>query len=70
MDMVERCNAVGVRIYVDAVINHMADFGKEEFGSAGSFFNTSYEARDFPTVPFTAEDFTPRELCPSADGKK
>lgn len=23
-DMVERCNAVGVRIYVDAVINHMA----------------------------------------------
>jgi alpha-amylase len=23
-DMVNRCNAVGVRIYVDAVINHMA----------------------------------------------
>ena len=23
IDMVERCNAVGVRIYADAVINHM-----------------------------------------------
>jgi pullulanase/glycogen debranching enzyme len=23
-DMIRRCNAVGVRIYVDAVINHMA----------------------------------------------
>ena len=26
-DMVDRCNAVGVRIYVDAVINHMCGDG-------------------------------------------
>lgn len=26
-DMVERCNQANVRIYVDAVINHMAFFG-------------------------------------------
>jgi hypothetical protein len=29
--MVSRCNAVGVRIYVDAVINHMAAGGNIEF---------------------------------------
>lgn len=35
--MVERCNKVGVRIYVDAVINHMsATSGK---GTAGSDSN-------------------------------
>ena len=29
--MVSRCNAVGVRIYVDAVINHMAAGGNTEY---------------------------------------
>ena len=29
--MVSRCNAVGVRIYVDAVINHMAAVGNIEY---------------------------------------
>ena len=30
-DMVTRCNNAGVRIYVDAVINHMAAGGKTGF---------------------------------------
>ncbi|CAF5008452.1 unnamed protein product, partial [Rotaria socialis] len=32
IDMVDRCNKAGVRIYVDAVINHMAAGGNR--GSA------------------------------------
>merc|ERR1711936_1491039 len=24
--------------------------------------------RDFPLVPFTEKDFTPRDMCPSGDG--
>ncbi|XP_071494438.1 alpha-amylase B-like [Diadema antillarum] len=51
-DMVTRCNAVDVRIYVDAVINHMA---------AGSydFPRVPYTEMDFNV---------PRGLCPSPDG--
>ena len=39
--MVEKCNAAGVRVYIDAVINHMAgvDSGTGT-GSAGSYYNT------------------------------
>ena len=39
--MVEQCNAAGVRVYIDAVINHMAgvDSGTGT-GSAGSYYNT------------------------------
>lgn len=41
VEMVERCAAVGVDIYVDAVINHMSGF-EEGVGSAGTRF-THYE---------------------------
>ncbi len=37
IEMVQRCNAVGVSIYVDAVINHMTGVGAG-VGSAGSSF--------------------------------
>ena len=37
-DMVNRCNAAGVRIYVDAVINHMSAACCESSG--GSTFNS------------------------------
>jgi len=67
-DMVERCNSVGVRIYVDAVINHMAGMDREGTGSGGSPFNTMNENHDFPAVPYSDADFTPRELCPSGCG--
>ena len=66
ISMVQRCNAVGVRIYVDAVLNHMAGLGRSGIGSAGSSFDS--DAHDFPGVPFTVEDFTPRDMCPSHDG--
>ena len=60
IDMVERCNAVGVRIYVDAVINHMAGMDREGTGSGGSSFNTMNDNHVFPAVPYSDEDFTPR----------
>ena len=67
-DMVERCNNVGVRIYVDAVINHMAGMDREGTGSGGSSFNTMNDNHDFPAVPYSDEDFTPREKCTSGCG--
>jgi len=51
-DMVARCNAAGVDIYVDAVINHMAGFPKG-VGVAGS----QYSEYNYPAVPYDADDF-------------
>jgi alpha-amylase len=51
IDMVQRCNAVGVDIYVDAVINHMA--AGSGIGTAGSSFGNKsypiYSPQDFHT---------------------
>ncbi|ODM96629.1 Alpha-amylase 2B [Orchesella cincta] len=38
-DMVRRCNAVGVRIYVDTVINHMTGNSVYGTGTGGSEFD-------------------------------
>lgn len=54
-NMISRCNAMGVRIYVDAVINHMT--GLDGVGSAGSIAN--YSAKYWPGVPYFPEDFHP-----------
>jgi alpha-amylase len=51
--MIQRCNALGVRIYVDAVINHMSAI--VGFGSAGTYFNS--KTLEYPGVPFKYEDF-------------
>lgn len=51
-DMVNRCNAVGVDIYVDAVINHMSGVGSGTGVNGSSFGNYSY-----PAVPFGYGDF-------------
>jgi alpha-amylase len=67
-DMVERCNRVGVRVYVDAVINHMAGMDRQGTGSGGSSFNTMDGNHDFPAVPYSDKDFTPADLCPSGCG--
>jgi len=53
-DMVSRCAAVGVGIYVDAVINHMTNFPSPGTGSAGTAYTKYnypglYEASDFHT---------------------
>ncbi|XP_071087740.1 alpha-amylase-like [Haliotis cracherodii] len=65
-DMVQRCKKVGVRIYVDSVVNHMAGLGRTGTGTAGSKFNS--DAYDFPGVPYRREHFNSRSKCPSGDG--
>ena len=45
----------------------MAGLGRSGQGSAGSGFNS--DRREFPGVPFGPNDFTPRDKCPSGDGK-
>lgn len=47
IDMVERCNAAGVDIYVDAVINHMTGVGSGEGYSGHEYSEYSY-----PDVPY------------------
>lgn len=49
IDMVNRCKAVGVDIYVDAVINHMAN------GSGTGVAGSSYGNKSYPM--FSAQDF-------------
>ncbi|KAM7344129.1 uncharacterized protein ACRADG_010965 [Cochliomyia hominivorax] len=57
-DMIKRCNKVGVRIYVDTVINHMTGYADgDSVGTAGSVVN--YGARHYPTVPYGPNDFHP-----------
>uniref|UniRef100_A0A023EVZ4 Alpha-amylase n=1 Tax=Aedes albopictus TaxID=7160 RepID=A0A023EVZ4_AEDAL len=53
-DMVRRCNSVGVRIYVDLVINHMAAITSNG-GTGGSTGNS--DAMQFPAVPYDRNDF-------------
>lgn len=49
IDMVNRCKTVGVDIYVDAVINHMAN------GSGTGTAGSSYGNKSYPN--FSAQDF-------------
>lgn len=57
------------RIYVDAVINHMTGLGQTGTGSAGtSFDSNTRETLSYPGVPYNTSHFTPRAMCPSADG--
>jgi alpha-amylase len=55
-NMVATCNNANVRIYVDAVINHMSGLAKPEgYGTAGSYYN--YNTMVYEGVPYSAEDF-------------
>ncbi|VDL77251.1 unnamed protein product [Nippostrongylus brasiliensis] len=61
-DMVKRCNAVGVRIVVDVVMNHMVGVGqKAGVAGHGSSGGTTYDGTDgvesFPGVPYSNSDF-------------
>ncbi|CAH1257173.1 AMY2A [Branchiostoma lanceolatum] len=60
-DMVHRCNQQGVRIYVDAVINHMCAHGYSGNGTGGIYFNGN--SLDFPGVPFGPNDFNDCSAC-------
>jgi alpha-amylase len=51
--MVQTCHAAGVKIYVDAVVNHMAGGASTGPGSGGSTF-THY---GYPAVPYGDGDF-------------
>lgn len=55
-DMTRRCNAVGIRIYADIVVNHMS--GMSGYGTGGSYGNA--DTREFPEVPYTSADFNER----------
>lgn len=61
-NMVDTCKAAGVDVYVDVVVNHMAAYTGGR-GTAGS----SWSARNFPAVPFTADEFhTPKcDIAPA-----
>jgi alpha-amylase len=55
IDMVNRCNAVGVGIYADAVINHMTG-GSGTTSSAGA---DPWGVESYPRVPYGVGDFHP-----------
>ncbi|NWX87283.1 AMYP amylase, partial [Nothoprocta ornata] len=67
-DMVTRCNNVGVRIYVDAVVNHMcgSGAGSGTHSTCGSYFNAGN--RDFPAVPYSGWDFNDGK-CTTGSGE-
>jgi alpha-amylase len=51
--MVSTCHAAGVKIYVDAVVNHMAGGTSNGTGSGGS----TYSHYAYPAVPYGNDDF-------------
>ncbi|CAL8072293.1 unnamed protein product [Orchesella dallaii] len=65
-DMVRRCNAAGVRIYVDAIINHMTGNSVQGAGTDGSSFDAS--AKSYPAVPYGPTDFNDATTCPTQSG--
>ncbi len=63
VDMVNRCKAVGVGIYVDAVINHMTNFPSPGTGSAGTAYSKFvypglYDSLDFHWPECTVTNYT------------
>lgn len=58
IDMVDRCRAVGVGIYVDAIINHMTNFPSPGVGSNG----TAYTKYNYPGLYSQADFHTPCAL--------
>src|SRR5881394_2322918 len=57
-DMVNRCNAVGVGIIVDAVINHMTNFPSPGVGSNG----THYSKYEYPGLYASSDFHTPCQV--------
>ena len=64
--MVRRCNSAGVRIYVDAVINHMTHFATVGLGTAGSTFDSTNKV--YPAVAYETQDFHGPNECPTGSG--
>lgn len=59
-DMTRRCNAVGVRIYADILLNHMS--ATTGAGTGSSFGSVNQTFLNFASIPFTTEHFNP--FCP------
>ncbi|MEV4182688.1 carbohydrate-binding module family 20 domain-containing protein [Streptosporangium canum] len=63
-DMVTACHNAGVRVYVDAVVNHMA--GTDNAGGVTGYAGTSFTAYGYPAVPYGHGDFHhPGDNCPT-----
>lgn len=67
--MVDRCNAAGVRIYVDAVINHMVgwDASTNCIGTGGNTCDADVAVESFPAVPYDSSNFNDYR-CTSSNG--
>ena len=63
---VRRCNDAGVRIYVDAVINHMTGNLGQGKGTGGSEFDSV--VLNYSTVPYSNLDFHGRNECITKSG--
>lgn len=57
--MVKWCNDLGIRVYVEIIINHMGYGAGKLVGYAGS--EATPDNSDYPAVPFTEKDF--HEKC-------
>lgn len=63
--MVSRCNIVGVRIYVDVILNHMSADSSNPVGTAG---NRADPTARTPAVPYSVTDFnTPCNISDSSN---
>ena len=60
--MVTSCRAAGVKVYVDAVINHMTGQGDTSYGGV------SFARRNYPGVYDETDFHTYTNACPSASG--
>ncbi|MEH1013979.1 carbohydrate-binding module family 20 domain-containing protein [Micromonospora sp. CPCC 206060] len=66
-DMVTACHSAGVRVYVDAVVNHMAGTNNPA-GSVG-YAGTQFSGYSYPAVPYGHSDFHhPGDNCPTSGG--
>ncbi|XP_055592042.1 alpha-amylase 4N-like [Uranotaenia lowii] len=53
--MISNCNDAGVRVFVEVVLNNMADGSGRIMGTGGSY--AIPDSLDYPGVPFTSTDF-------------
>ena len=64
---VRRCNDAGVRVYADAVINHMTGKWSKAKGTGGSDFDS--DTLNYPAVPYSRADFNGGKECLTKSGK-
>ncbi|WP_028568568.1 carbohydrate-binding module family 20 domain-containing protein [Salinispora tropica] len=62
--MVSTCHDAGVRVYVDAIVNHMA--GTNNPPGTRGYAGTEFSGYDYPAVPYSGWDFhRPGDNCPT-----